>query len=173
MLAAKITSMTNVAFISYARLKDTYGAVQDFHKALETSLRECFNMDVSIFLDKNMESGVNFSNVIKEQLDSANVLIVLLSPVWLSRPICIAEYQYFKSLQPTKEKKKFIIPLIWRSVDISDTYDDTSKQILEELNKLNQVSWTKLKFDRRYSESIDLQVAIEELADDIKKKIRS
>lgn len=165
--------MNNAAFISYARVKDTYGAIQKFHEALETSLKECFNMDISIFLDRKMESGIDFSNVIKEQLDSANVLIVLLSPVWLSRPICIAEYQYFKSLQSTKEKKRFIFPLVWRSVDISDTYDNTSKQILEDLNKLNQVNWTKLKFDKDYSKSIDLQVAIEELADDIKKKMRS
>jgi len=166
--------MSTIAFISYARVKDFYNAVTNFHTALEKSLQECLNMEVQIFLDKtSIEAGESFNDVLKQQLHEATVLIILLSPVWLSRPMCRAEYLYFKSLENSGDRKRYIIPLLWREVDISDAYDEESKTILNDLSPIEKIDWKRLKFNKDYTNSIDLEVAIEGLADTIKRKIRS
>jgi hypothetical protein len=43
--------------------------------------------------------------------------------------MCRAEYRYFKSLQDSNDKKRFIIPLLWGKVDINDADNDESIKI--------------------------------------------
>src|SRR6185436_6892064 len=102
-------AMHTAVFISYARIKDQYGGVTKFHSALDKAVKERFNMETQVFMDKKgITAGENFNDVIKAQLKEASVLIIFLSPVWLSRPMCREEYQYFKSLQNSNDKKRFI-----------------------------------------------------------------
>jgi len=69
--------MHTAVFISYARIKDQYGGVTKFHSALDKAVKERFNMETQVFMDKKgITAGENFNDVIKAQLKEASVLII-------------------------------------------------------------------------------------------------
>lgn len=163
-------------FLSYATVKDLDGTVSDFHKALDQAVKGVSNMESNVFIDRRgIRDGDNWKDKLADELQKASVLVILLSPVWLSREWCRAEYNYFKAMQKANDKKKFVICLEWASTDMSDAINEESKQVLKDLNDLQKVKWfpwLDLKHDRNYKESTVLRKAISDLADAIKYQMK-
>jgi len=164
--------MPLTVFLSYANIKDLDGTVSAFHAALDRAIKGRFDMDAKIFIDnRDIQAGDIWENNLSTELSNSTVLLILLSPVWLSRKWCRAEYKYFKSTHATSTNKGIIIPILWVDTEINDAENDESKEILNELKKIEMVDWRDLQYDRNYESSTELRRAIGKLADSIKNKI--
>lgn len=164
--------MPATVFLSYATVKDLDGTVTAFHAALDRALKGRFDMDAKIFLDKReIRAGDVWENNLSTELANSTVLLILLSPVWLSRKWCREEYKYFTSTHADDKNKGVVIPILWVDTEIQDAKNEESKEVLQELKKRQMVDWRDLQYDRNYESSTELRKAIGKLADDIKKKI--
>jgi|GEM_PF-3632200 len=164
--------MSLTLFLGYANIKDLDGTVTAFHTALERAIKGRFDMDVKIFMDnRDIQAGDQWENNLSTELSNSTVLLILLSPVWLSRKWCRAEYKSFKSTHLSNSNKGIIIPILWVDTEISDAKNDEGKEIILELKKIEMVDWRDLQYDRNYESSTELRKAIGKLADGIKIKI--
>ena len=95
------------AFISYKRTgKVLDKKVTEFHDLLQSELKQ-LEPQASVFLDtQNMGAGDVFPDVLQGEVESSDVLIVLLSPAWLRSDWCRKEYELFAA----KEHKSDITP---------------------------------------------------------------
>lgn len=164
--------MPTTVFLSYANIKNIDDTVSAFHAALDRAIKGRFNMDAKVFIDKrDIRAGDRWENNLSTELASANVLLVLLSPVWLSRDWCRKEYEYFKEAHAGETNKGVVIPILWVDTEEHDAKDENSKALLSELKEIQMVDWRDLQYDRNYESSTELRRAIGKLADDIKSKL--
>lgn len=163
--------MAPVIFLSYADVKDLDGTVTAFHTALDKAIKERFNMNAKVFIDKNIRIGDKWENDLSNELSDSTVLLILLSPVWLSREWCRAEYNIFKSAHGGDQNKGIIIPLLWIDTEMRNAENEESKTILKELKAIEMVDWREMKNNNSYRDSEKLRSAISKLADDITDKI--
>ena len=95
-------------FMSYTHEKDAYGAVRVFHEHLEHELYKKSGVITTVFRDKrDVPPGEEWRIFISEQLKSAKMLLILLSPTWLTSEECAPEYNEFLDYMnqaPTKKR---------------------------------------------------------------------
>jgi cobaltochelatase CobT len=145
--------MTCDAFVSYTRIKDVMAPspVSKFVERLENHMRrQTGNVSYSVFQDKtHISPGADWVSRIKSELDSASVLLVLLSPTWIRSDWCKAEYQIFKDSTRASGRKRLVIPLLWDPFPSYQVLSPTPEenQILNELRQIHHADWSKLQFD--------------------------
>lgn len=92
-------------FLSYARKDDLLPPHLSAGKGFVTCLREQLLFEFGqigapepvIWRDKHrIEDGDQFDPILKEGIQSSNILLVVLSPNWMSRPWCRQELDLFK-----------------------------------------------------------------------------
>jgi len=155
--------MANQVFISYSSGKDLNGTVTEFHKYLQNEIQLNSDTSITVFLDKEgINAGNNWKGSLSNALDQCTVFVILLSPSWLHSEWCRKEYMYFKSLQANN--RKIIIPLRWVNTTLEDAYNPEEKEIIKQLNEIQQVNWLQLRYDRDYEKSATLLKALGELA---------
>lgn len=170
----EINAMSIKVFLSYANVKDLDGTVTAFHAALDQAIKGRFDMDARVFMDKrDIRAGDNWKDSLSGELATSNVLVVLLSPVWLSREWCRAEFIKFQTNHPAGQYKNLVIPLVWAATGASDAKNDESKKVLKDIDDIQKIDWLDLQYDRNYTSSTDLRKAIGKLADEIKYRIES
>jgi hypothetical protein len=148
-------------FMSYTHVKDFNGAVGLFVEHLEPELYKKSGVIISVFHDKkDIKIGDEWKKFISAQLQSAKILLVLLSPTWLHSPECKWEYKEFlASMKPTTKKK--IISLIWDPLE-NAILDAPHKKLLGEIKKYQLLDWTSHQYDD--FKVRDQQAALGELA---------
>ena len=120
--------MSVKVFLSYANVKDLDGTVTDFHAALDQAVKARFDMDAKVFMDKrDIRAGDNWKDSLSQELAVSNLLVVLLSPVWLSREWCRAEFIQFKAIHSEGQYKNLVIALIWAETKATDAKNDESR----------------------------------------------
>lgn len=109
-------------FLSYARIDDELpsnvtdgkGFVTFLYQELLHQFRQSGEVDTIIWRDtRNVDAADQFDKVIEDAIDASAVLLVVLSPNWMSRPYCRRELDRFrerwKHLGPEKLKHRIIL----------------------------------------------------------------
>jgi hypothetical protein len=155
--------MPNEVFISYSSIKDLNGTVTEFHKYLQNEIQLNSDTSITVFLDKeSINSGSSWKASLSNALDQCTVFVVLLSPSWLHSEWCRKEYAYFTS-QPA-DRRRMVLPLRWVDTTVQDARSPEEREIVNQLNELQQVNWLQLRYNRDYERSETLLTALGELA---------
>jgi hypothetical protein len=137
-------------FLSYTNIKDLYGAVEKFRDHLEFELRtKTGNLSLTVFQDKRgIRGGDKWEQVLTEELKSARLLLVLLSPSWLGSKWCRREYELFSAPERDGAMSRPVVPLIWDKVTEVD-YAETSEEakVLKQLLIYQALTWDELKYE--------------------------
>jgi len=109
-------------FMSYTSVKDMWGAVENFRDHLEIELRKkTGNVSLTVFQDKrNFRGGDRWEQILTEELTSARLLLVLLSPSWLRSEWCLREYKLFLAAERDGAMSRPVVPLIWDKVRLCE-----------------------------------------------------
>jgi TIR domain len=120
--------MTCDVFLSYTRIKAQYeDVITPFWKRLQNELQQSVGTSTAIFKDtEDIEVGATWSDVLVENLNSAKVLLFLLSPTWLMSEWCVKEYSTFKEAMARDSRKK-VFPVLWTTIDTRDLNEDQKR----------------------------------------------
>lgn len=162
--------MPNDVFLSYTHVKDQYDAVSKFREHLENELRKkTGNVALTLFQDKSgIRGGDNWEEKLRSELESARVLIILLSPTWLKSAWCRREYEIYNDSSSSKSSRP-VVPILWDPIDEKDL-DLKECTVYRGLRELQIVEWDELQYEN-WSEA-KLMKATSRLALDIKKKLQ-
>jgi cobaltochelatase CobT len=137
-------------FMSYTNIKDMRGAVKEFGDHLEWELRQkTGNISLTVFqAGQDIRGGDKWEQIITEQLASARLLLVLLSPTWLRSEWCLKEFKLFLAAERDGEMSRPVVPIIWDKVDESH-YAKTSEEarVLAQLRTYQILTWDELKYE--------------------------
>jgi hypothetical protein len=118
-------------FLSYSRLKVMMDpkAVPAFRKHLQHALwTTTGDVGLTVFLDTaDILAGDDWKNRLGSELESARVLIVLLSPPWLKRKRCHEEYELYQSFAPPRPVVPVFMEQDQRAVSHAKTVSDLSR----------------------------------------------
>lgn len=121
--------MANV-FISYSRVDEA------FARRLATSLS---NAGATVWLDlEDIPAGMNWRTAIQEGLDTADLMLVIISPDSMASQNVGHEWQYFM------DTKKPIIPILWRPAKLHF-----------QLHSLQWVDFQKQPYDAAFAKLMD------------------
>ena len=132
-------------FLSYTRDKDAFNAVTSFHKHFVNEL-EMAAPGSRVFLDKeNISVGDRFPEKIARGLKDADVLIILVSPKWLSSRWCRKEFELFSKKERARDRQPCILPMLW--VNTPALKRPGNDAIAKELKKLQYTDWRELRHE--------------------------
>ena len=132
-------------FLSYTRSKDQYSKVTTFRERLEAELL-IRRPGTKIFQDKeNISEGEHFPEVIKDQIDQADLLLTLLSPAWLVSDWCRKEFSFFTRQLSDEKRLHRIMPVLW--VETPQVDANSTDPIAKALSSIQYSDWR----ERRYN----------------------
>jgi hypothetical protein len=134
-------------FMSYTHAKDEFGAVTTFIKHLEHELYKKSGVIITVFQDKrDIRPGDEWETFISEQLKSAKMLLILLSPTWITSKECAKEYEQFLDSMNQAQARKKIIALLWDQLKAA-RLDDAQKSLLSKIEKYQKLDWVSHQYD--------------------------
>lgn len=159
--------MSYKLFLSYTREKNKYNKVNNIKNRLLLELRiKTGDKHLDIFQDTEIIFGTQWEDKLKKELDEANCLLILLSPLWLNSEECNKEYLYFRDKQTDSNKSRPVIPILFDEISETDILDDFKLSIYKELKMFQIADWSELKYESL--ESPISEKALSKLAKDIK-----
>ncbi len=125
------------------------GAVTKFRDHLEIELRKkTGNVSLTVFQDKRgIHGGDKWEQVLEEELDSAKLLLILLSPTWIRSEWCRKEYEKFIASDVRGMNDKCVVPLIWDKVSDIDAITPEQRTLLAQLRTYQVLIWDELQYD--------------------------
>lgn len=143
-------------FLSYTRKKDEFNVVSDFQRHLVNELK-LYVPNATLFQDKNeIGAGDDFSEVITEELDAADVLLILVSNAWLLSDWGRREFELFTKKERDSGREPRVLPVLWVSTPELKNPDDA---IAKELDKIQYEDWRDLRHENWQNPNIRMQVA--------------
>jgi hypothetical protein len=140
-------------FISYTRTKDEFAAVSDFVRHFSNELN-LLDPESTVFYDKKgLEAGDVYPEDLENELDNSDLLVILVSPAWLSRAWCRREYEHFAA----KEHKRRVVPILWVTTPQLNTHADDA--IARGLAPIVYDDWRDLRHKKWDDEVIRTRVA--------------
>jgi hypothetical protein len=152
----RVSDMPCDIFLSYANQKDLFGAVSDFRDHFEFHVQRKTGKPLTVFQDKrNIHGGEEWARILSDELDSAKLLLILLSPGWLNSEWCRKEYTLFCNSNNSSRTRP-IFPLMWDKV-LDDHVEKGSEAdaIFSELKKYQIRDWTGFSDDNWGSPDIN------------------
>ena len=138
------------AFLSYARVNDQHDGDRLTHFCtklageVETVTGEAFH----IFQDRlDIRTGQDWKDRINETIDSALLLIAILTPSFFRRPVCIAEVQRFLDREKTLGRADLIIPIYYVDVPELAGTEAGPHGLFEIIRRREYFDWRELRFE--------------------------
>ena len=158
-------------FISYTREKNEFNAVTILKKRLENELRrKTGDSSLNVFQDVDIITGTDWNQKPLDELDAANCLVILLSPLWLTKPYCQKEFHHYRSSLTAKTSNWPIVTLEWDATTLEDAQRLNSVSVYTEVKKYQISDWTETQY-LNWTESKP-QLALAKLASEIKLLLR-
>ena len=134
-------------FMSYTHVKDFNRAVSLFIKQLEPELYKKSGKIITVFHDtRDIPPGDDWRSFLSEQLKSAKMLLILLSPTWLTSKECLLEYKGFKDSMDQEPGKKKVVALIWDEPK-NASLDDSQAALFSEIRRYQTLDWASHQYD--------------------------
>jgi hypothetical protein len=137
------------AFLSYVRADDANdnGNILGICHRLTGELRARMGRPIDIFVDrKDIEWGENWSARIDEGLESATLLIPILTPSYFTSEACRRELSKFLEREARLKRGDLVLPIYYITAPIlEDAVARESDRLVEELAKRQYVDWRDLR----------------------------
>jgi TIR domain len=165
--------MTYSVFISYPRIADRRWAVTDLQGHLQAELQlKTGDRDLRVLMDTHdIETGDAWRNELAKELQAADVLLVLLAPLWLSSEVCRWELQLYRDGRIARGHPPLVVPLLWDETTMQDAATEEQKTALRDLLALQHQDWRDFKY--QHSRDATYMPAVGRLAGHIAKKLRT
>ncbi|MGC2110723.1 MAG: toll/interleukin-1 receptor domain-containing protein [Candidatus Korobacteraceae bacterium] len=136
-------------FMSYTSVKDLFGAVGEFRDHLENELRKkTGNISLTVFQDKRgLHGGDKWEAILTDEIASAKLLLILLSPTWLRSEWCRKEYRLYVSGSTGVSTSRTVVPLVWDKISDTAAETEEEKSILAELKDRQILTWDSLQYE--------------------------
>ncbi|MFZ4507762.1 MAG: SUMF1/EgtB/PvdO family nonheme iron enzyme [Fimbriimonas sp.] len=154
------------AFLSYARVDDRAGDVSKFHQELEWELATLLPKGCHIFIDREIQSGHRWRQVLETQLNASNFMVCMLSPRFLGSVECRAEVDFFVARARGSGHEPYIYPVILQDISQVD-HDEFLAEMLDRQCK----DFTRLKLEDPRSKPF--REFVSELARHIRSDLKS
>jgi pSer/pThr/pTyr-binding forkhead associated (FHA) protein len=137
------------AFLSYVRADDTNddGNILGICRRLTGELRAMTGRPIDIFVDrKDIEWGENWSARINESLETATLLIPVLTPSYFVSKACRDELTKFLEREARLGRGDLVLPVYYITASIlEDPVARESNSLAQELAKRQYVDWRDLR----------------------------
>ena len=131
------------AFISYTREKDKFQAVSEFRDRLEVELR-FHDPNAVVFQDRNdIQGGDHFPERLMEECKKADVLMIYLTPSWLTKDWCRREFEIFTANLTDNARLRRILPML--TVDTPQVNSHSSDPIAKVLADIQYIDIRRLR----------------------------
>jgi TIR domain len=168
--------MPCAVFISYTSQKDEFGRVSGFRKHLENELQGAAgNRKVVVFQDTDyLGGGDSYPEILSENIRSATVFLILLSPGWLKdSEWCLREYDIFMQSKASYPNKT-VAPVLWYKMDgieFSVEQQALLKQLKDNYEWTNWIDLKYMNWEKTENSEI-LNKATGDLAERLRRHIR-
>lgn len=136
------------AFFSYARADDEHdkGYLTSFRRALASEISAQLGDDFLIFQDRDdILWGQRWRSRIDESVDSATILIAVLTPRFFRSDACRREVERFFDREARLDRKDLIMPLYY--IAVPGWARESSDHLIAELAERNLTDWRDLRFE--------------------------
>lgn len=160
---AIVTSGTYQAFLSYSHADDEFldGSITWLRRELEKASRAVTGREFVIFQDSDgIAFGKNWQNQLDTALESATVLLPILTPSFFTSDACCSEVLKFLAYEESLGREDLILPVYMIDASHFDSpSSDANGQIIQVLSERQYRDWRRIAFDLRGSKDIKLRVA--------------
>jgi TIR domain-containing protein len=149
-------------FVTYTRLKDEFHSVSALRKRLLNELNQIAPAS-SVFQDSAMlRPGDSFNERLRDELETSDALLILMSPAWLASNWCRGEYEYFRQAKVAQLRRPAIIPLLWATTPQLDASSDDP--IARDLALIQHDDWREIRHEN-WGNSVELRRRAANLAE--------
>jgi transcriptional regulator with XRE-family HTH domain len=162
-----------VAFLSYARADDRYarGKIVKICELLGNELQAQTGEPFTIFVDRNhIDWGENWESRIYESLETATLLVPVITPSYFNSDMCRKELTKFLEQERRTGRSDLILPIYYIEAPVME--DATLRQedkVAQELARRQYADWRKLRLARLDSKAV--LGTIEDLAKRMRKAV--
>jgi len=164
---------SSVAFFSYVRVVDDHddGKLSEFRKRLEGEVSVQIGKPFHIFQDRNdIAWGQKWRDRIAASINSATLLIPIVTPGFFNSPACRDEFKAFEEREATLGVFDLILPIYYITADPIEKYDETTGDpIAKTIRTRNWVDWRKYRFRDLRDNEVSFALAV--LAETIKSRL--
>jgi hypothetical protein len=158
------------AFFSYAHHDATTDPdlVSAFTAALENRVNaKLINVSFAVWRDTEaLRTGDRWDERIDQQLRSADILIILLTPSWLQSDYCRREFLVFECLEIERGVGEYVAPILVRNIERQEKYLTADQSIVYDNIKSRQYQ-KAIATDFLMLSDAEQIVLIDKIADDI------
>jgi parallel beta-helix repeat protein len=140
-----------VAFMSYIRFDDRHddGQLTQFREQLSAEVRVQTGEPFPIFQDRNdIAWGQNWQHRIDQTLDTATLLLVIITPGFFRSPACRAEVERFLERERELGRQDLILPVYYVSTpELDDPRQRDADELARVLASRQFADWRELRFE--------------------------
>ncbi len=143
-------------FISYPRIADEFDKVSEFRQHFSNELKLLVPSS-TVFLDtQDIKPSDEVPKEIDKQLRDADLLLILMSPAWLSSNWCRKEYELFTSMKGGKNSR--VLPVLWAETK-ELAKSGSNDLIVRELASIQYDDWQNLRHENWTNADSQKQIA--------------
>jgi len=144
-------------FISYTRDKDEFNSVSEFRQHFSNELRQLVPGS-TVFQDTDqIGAGDYFPEKLTQELNNTDLLLVLVSPAWLTRPWCRREFEIFSARERERNRAARILPVLWVRTD--ELNSPGTDPIAQQLAQIQYADWRNLRHEDWRNPDVRRQIA--------------
>jgi cobaltochelatase CobT len=164
-----------IGFLSYVRADDEHdgGYLTEFRERLSGEVFAQTGERFDIFQDRNdIAWGQNWSERIRDCIESVNFLICIITPRFFRSEACCAEFDRFVRLEQAIGRTDLILPVYYiDSPVLNDEAKRNADPVARQIGMRNYVDWRVLRFEPLNSSAGKRMLA--RLAGDIRLSLES
>src|ERR1700730_401630 len=153
------------AFLRYARFNDQHDAdrITAFRAKLAGEVQTVTGSPFEIFQDtRDIRVGQQWKTRIEETLDSATLLIAILTPSFFKSEYCRKETAQFLEREARLGRSDLIIPVYYVGMRAFEKNEHDPDELVEVMKSRQSFDWTRLRFAE--PDSTELLRAVNALA---------
>jgi TIR domain/NACHT domain len=132
-------------FISYTRDKDEFNTVTEFRQHFANELRQISPGSVVFQDTEQVKPGDRFPERLIQEITTADLLLVLVSPAWLTRKWCRWEFELFAATERDRGLSARVLPVLWvRTDELESPGDDL---VAQQLAPIQYDDWRDLRHE--------------------------
>jgi hypothetical protein len=157
-----MTQKTPIAFLSYARIDDTYdqGKLTQLRNRLSLGVRVCTGKEFHIFQDRqDIQWGQPWVARLRESLEDVVFLIPIITPSFWGSEWCREELKLFLEREESLGRNDLILPIYYRTCKIFEDIDLLNQdELASSIHQRQMEDWRLLR-----GEPLDSPVVAEKI----------
>jgi hypothetical protein len=152
-----------VAFLSYVHADNANdeGNILEICRRLGKEVEARMGGPIHIFVDReDIDWGENWTTRINESLESATILIAIITPRYFVSRICRAELAKFLEREIQLGRSDLVLPIYYIDTpQLRDPGAHLGDRLAQEISKRQYVDWRRLRYDPPKSQAVKMAIA--------------